>query len=90
MYRKNLGDPEDPGVMVNSPVDSRVLLHIEVYGGAIYFHRRQPVQDTILNFGTNAVTISSVHVGMGQRTLFNDFVIMHHSLQPGRWLIISC
>ena len=88
MYRKNLGDPEDSGVMIKPPVDGRIL-HIEVYRGAIYFLQRRPVQDTILNFGTNAVTIFSSHVGMGQRVHFNDFVIMHHSLQPGRWLVVS-
>ena len=89
MYRKKLDDPEDHGVMVNSPVNSRVLLDMEVFRGAIYFLRRQHVQDAILNFHTNAVTISSVHVGMLQRTFFNDFVIMHHSLQPGRWHVIK-
>ena len=73
--------------MVTPPANGRVL-HIEVFRGTIYFHQRQLAQDTILNFDTNAVVISSVHVGMGQKTLFNDFVIMHHSLQPGRWLIL--
>lgn len=89
LYRKKLGNPGDGVELVSSPANGRVL-HIEVFSGAIYFHQRQPAQDTILNFGTNAVVITSVHVGMGQRTLFNDFVIMHHSVQPGRWLIISC
>ena len=83
LYKKQLGGPEDGGVEYEIRQYSGIL-HVEAFRGSVYLRQRSPFLDSIINFENHAAPTNALAFGTSNPPLFNDFVIMHHSLQPGR------
>ena len=82
-YKKNLDDLQDSGAEIDSaPVTTRVY-DLEAFGGSIFYYKTVFRRHNIANFDTNNFVFSSA-------TPFVDITFMHHSLQPGEWVLTEC
>ena len=79
LYRKNLDDSGDFGTMIGNPIRKQIY-DLEAFGGSLYYHAKTFNRDVIANAdSTNFVFSNSA--------AFKDITFMHHSLQPGEWLL---
>ena len=78
LHKKKLDDLEDGGNVEESYTIHVAVFDVETFGGSVYYHRIIHMIDNIINAHTNNHVPPILY-----NTKFNDFVIMHHSLQPG-------
>ena len=84
--KQELNNPQSVGMDVTRLKRRTLLLHIATFRKSIYYHDKHVIfSDVIHNYNTVQQS-NNIVLTVGARGNiedFTDFVIVHHSLQPG-------
>ena len=88
LMKQELNNPQSMGTEVTRPPLSRTLLQIATFRKNVYYRYKHPIfGDVIHSWNTVQQSDNQVlsRAGRGDIQDFTDFVVVHHSLQPGEW-----
>ena len=88
LMKQELNNPQSVGMEVTRLGGRTLLLHIATFRKSIYYHNKHVLfSDVIHNYNTVQQSDNQVLArgSRGNIEDFTDFVIVHHSLQPGQW-----